>query len=238
MSDPVEVVDDLTATVTTGKLQFTVRNPPYLPGSVSVFRNGMLQDASWWTEDDPTLGTVTLFEPILLREEEDHAIHIAYETYQQVYVDPYAPVHISKLKLGDVLRIAMRAGRHLEPVVNKKKQNQLLVMKTKREGCRKVSGRAAKGFSRTVFFGYLTLNDSVNGEMHLQVEGRDRIRRDHLLATVRYSDILSIRKYVTPSVPHNTSKVGGGPRAERHPGVEAKGVRDAPGFMKLVRVFY
>ena len=237
MPSPIEVVDDLTVTATTGKLQYTVRKPPYLAGSVSVFRNGLLQDPAFFTEDDPEAGTITLCEPILIRDNDDHSVHVAYGTFQPVFVDLTAPIHISQLKLGNVLRIAMRAGRHLEPVV-RKGQNQLLAMKSRKERSIKTSGRVARNFARTTFLGYLTANDPVLGELQLQVEGRDRIRRRHLAATVRYSDILSIRKYITPSKPHTNSPVGGGQRAVRRPGANALGVLDAPGFMNLVRVVF
>lgn len=232
MGKPNEIWEDLSNTIKDGKVVYTVRKPPYLAGSVYVWRNGMLQDADFHTELDPTTGTVELCEALWARDELDTGLHISYLTYEPSYVDPNAPVHISSIKQGDVVRIATRPGRHLNPIIQPKTKQFLLLP----GGVHNRKSRAARNFSRTVFLGYVTQNDTTSGIMTLQVE--DRPNRDHKQAILNYSDIQHIQKYVTPSVSHTSTSIGGGRAPQKRPGVVAKGVFDYPGFMNLVRVFF
>jgi hypothetical protein len=243
MPQAVEIFDDLTPTVQPTKLIYTVRKPPYVAGTVSVFRNGMLQDPTFFTELDPAAGTVELAEPILLRDQEDHNLTIAYCTFEAPFVDPEAPRHISQLRPGDVVRIAMKAGRHLDPVVRPKtKQVELLPAPSsrgRRTSCRRNTGASAKNFSRTVFFGFITQNDPVSGQLRCQTEHRSRTQRDHVNALVPYKDIRTIRVYVTPSKPDITPVVVSGARnAVRRPGALGRGTEAHKGFLNLVRVFF
>ena len=238
MANPNEVFEDLTAQATDTNTTFTVSKTPYVAGTVSVWRNGLLQDPDFFVETDPTNGVIDVCEPILVREEEDHGIIVSYCTFEDVFVDPEAPVHISKLTPGNVVRIAMKAGRHLEPVFfHKNKQTKLLPG-------RSPSGKSlrAKNYSRTVFLGFITNNDSVGGKLTLQVEDRHGNPgcRVHMEACVPYRDILVIRKFITPGRRSDVGDVpiGGGPRAARRPGVVAKGFFDTKGFLNLVKVFF
>ena len=235
MACPNEIWEDLTPTVVSGKTVYTVRKPPYIAGTVSVWRNGMLQDADFHVETDPALGTITLCEDILDTEDEDHSLHVSYQTFEPAYVNPEAPVHVSRLFQGDVVRIAMKAGRHLEPVLMpREKQVKLL------PGRASAGGRSlrAKNYSRTTFLGFITQNDSINGTLVLQVEDRGG-RRKHLQAIVPYKDILVIRKFITPGDKGiDDVPIGGGGNAIRRPGVIAKGWERNHGFMKLVRVYF
>jgi len=140
-----------------------------------------------------------------------------------VVVDVVIPkfFHITDIVSGDVLRVAMKAGRHLEPRLRGRNQTALL------------PGRAphgkslrAKSFSRTTFLAYVTVNDSVNGKIYAQVE--DRGRKAHLAAEIPYKDILVVQKYITPSKAPYSDET----RAQS----SALGVKDHKGFMNLIPV--
>lgn len=145
-------------------------------------------------------------------------------------------IHITEIVPGDVLRIAMKPGRHLEPVLSPRgSQHRLL------PGRASANGRSlqAKSFSRTVYLGYVTQNDTINGVLALQIENRGQ-RREHLAATVPYKDIKIIQKFITPTK-HMGAKIvplSGAKNAIRRPGAIAKGVLDPKGFMNLVRVYF
>lgn len=235
MATPNEVFDDVTAQATNVNTTFKISKPPYELGSVKVFRNGLLQDPDFFTETDPANGLVEVCEPIEVSPDDDHNITIAYCTFVPIFVDPEIPVHISQLAPGNVVRIAMKPGRHLEPILMPKTKQMRL------QPGRAPHGRSlrAKGYSRTVFLGLITQNDFVSGKLTLQVEDR-QFCRTHLEALVPYKDILVIRKYITPGEGSNTptNTIGGGPRAGKRPGVVAKGAFDPSGFMKLIKVFF
>jgi len=248
MPDPFEIVDDLTSSLLgplplppvspPGIVQvLTVRKPPYLAGTVSVYRNGMLQHPDFFAELDATQGTVGLCEEILIREDEDdHSVSVVYLTFQEPFVDPERPVHISKVVPGDVLRIAMKAGRHLEPVVRRKTKQMEL------HPGRQVSGKSlrAKAFSRTVFLGRVTQNDLQGGQLTLETQHRSNWSRNVVTAFVPFRDIQVVRKYITPGPAGVDSRIpiSAARNARRRPGIIAKGLFDARGFMKLVRVFF
>ena len=228
MADPIEAVDDQSPYVDLTKTTYSVFHRPYLPGTVHVYVNGLLQDDSWVTELDPVAGTIELAEPVLERAEDDHSLHIAYLTYAELYVDPEAPIHITQLAPGDVVRIAMKAGWHLKPTVVARWQEPQLVPMEKR--------RVARGADRTVFFCYITTNDRTNGVLYGQVEDRGA-PRTHLSATVPYSAIKVIERYVTPGHLSNaTVTVGGGPGAIRRPGIFGRNFQAPTGARKLIRV--
>ena len=235
MPCPVEIFEDLTPTVLSGKTVYTVRKGPYLSGTVNTWRNGMLQDSDFHVETDPSAGTITLCEEILVTTDDDHSLHVSYHTFELPFVDPKKPVHISRLGQGDVVRIAMKAGRHLEPVLMPRgKQVRLLPGRARAQG----RSLRALGYSRTTFLGFITQNDPVGGNLTLQVEHRGG-RREHLQAFVPYKDICVIRKYVTPGRRDvDDVQIGGGGSAIRRPGIDGKGFDRASGFMTLVRVFF
>ena len=142
------------------------------------------------------------------------------------------PIHITQLVPGDAVRIALKAGRHLEPVLRGKQQT---VYMTGRNGKKSLR---AKPFSRTVALGFITENNSEAGVMTLQVEDRGKPRR-HFQAIIPYKDMLVIRKYVTPSERDvKDVPIGGGGNAIRRPGIVGKGFDRASGFMKLIRVTF
>lgn len=228
MPDPVEIVDDQTPHVTTTKTVYTVYKPPYLSGSVYVYVNGMLQDESWVTELDPTTGTVELDQPVLERAADDHSLHIAYLTFEAPYVDPEDPIHITQLAQGDIVRIAMKAGRHLMPVHRPRSQQVRLVPVEKRQ--------RARTYARTEFYCHVMQNDRLNGVLYGQVERRGPPRH-HAEAVVPYADIKVIERFITPGRPRMKDvEIGGGPRAVRRPGIVGRGFYDNPGFRKLIRV--
>lgn len=139
-------------------------------------------------------------------------------------------ISVQDIKSGDVLRISMKPGLHLEPKVAANRQNELRVGRQP-HGQR----RASRGFSRTVFLGRVVFNDLSLGRFRLQVQDRDP--RNHFLALVPFAAINKAELYRTPGEPGVPDvEVGAGPRAQRHVGVQALGLRDAQGFMNLVPV--
>ena len=92
----------------------------YVPGSVSYYLNGLLQQPTGvrgWTETNPTLGLVTLNEAPLPGD----GVQFAYTTNEVVYVNPDKPVHVSKLNPGDQVDVVLKPGRHLVQLVRKGK---------------------------------------------------------------------------------------------------------------------
>ena len=236
MPERNRIIEDVTNKITTGKLIYTVNKPPYFEDSVSVYVNGLLQDPTFFTELDPVAGTVSIDEPVLIRDEEDYSLHIIYSTKQEIFIDPKDPVHISQLIAGDVVRISFRPGRHLEPKLQPRSKNVILEPGGSTFGKR----RSARGYSRTVVLGLITSNDSVTGTLRLQVDEKSRSRcAPPTPAVVPYATILRIQKYITPSEPDiDIATVGGGPRTQRRPGVRAFGFSDHRGRMNLVKVFF
>jgi hypothetical protein len=228
MPAPVEAVDDQSAQVTLTKTVYTVFKAPYVAGSVHVYVNGMLQDESWVTEIDPAAGTIEVDQPVLLRAADDHSLHIAYLTFQPIYVDPEDPIHITELVQGDIVRIAMKAGRHLVPKFTARTRQVQLVPVAKKQ--------RARNFARTEFYCHIMQNDRFTGTLYGQVERRGPPRH-HAAATVPYKDIRVIERFITPGRPKiDPAVTGGGPGAARRPGVHAKGFLDPQGLRKLIRV--
>lgn len=235
MAAPNEIFEDLTDQVTDTQTIFKVTKAPYVPGTLNVWSEGILQSSDFATEIDPTLGLFQIDEPILIRDPDDHGLIVSYGTFEPVFIEPDTPVHISQLKFGETVRIAMKPGRHLEPVLRPKdKQIRLIPGRTG-------SGKSlrARNYSRTVFLGFITLNDSVSGKLILQVRDR-QYSRNHLEAHIPYKDILVIRKFITPGEASDVDDVviGAGGDAIRRPGVIAKGFGSPKGFLKLVKVFF
>jgi len=200
----------------------------YVAGTVRVFVNGLLQTIDQVFELDAVERLVGIGEDPLTDAGADASLHVGYSTTEVVVLNPDAPVHISQVREGDVLRISMRAGRHLEPVVQPRGKQALLVARGK--------SRVAKNFSRTVFFGFVTGNAPQVGRLSLQVPHRSQWSRDNYAATVYYADILHVQKFITPTREPRPVPIGGGPRAVRHPGVIAKGVLDSTGLARYVQV--
>lgn len=238
MAEAVEVFDDLSAALLVPTLPIPPSPPGivrvvkttkvYAAGTVRVFINGFLQTLDGVFEIDPGERLVGLGEDPLEDAGHDASVHVAYLTFEPVFIDPGAPVHIAQLREGDVLRIAMRAGRHLEPVVSPRGRQPRLIARER--------SRAARNSSRTVFMGFVTGNAPTTGTLSLQVPHRANASREHYAATVNYVDILTVQKFITPTREPRPVPVGGGPRAVRHPGVIAKGVLDSPGFPRLIQV--
>lgn len=228
MAGPYEIVDDLTAFIDGSTSIFRIRKPPYVPGSVSVFLDSLLQRDDYFTELNPVTGEVQLSVAPVQRVPPDAGLHISYLTWVVPYVDPQAPVHISQLKDGDVVRIAMKAGRHLEPIpMRKGLQHRLEPVRV---------GRMARGHSQTVFLGNITSNNRTQGVLEMQVHYRSW-GQTLFHATVPYKDIKVIQKYITPAIRQTRRiEVGGGPNAIRRPGILAKGFYDSAGFMNLIQV--
>jgi hypothetical protein len=236
MPGPAEVVDDLTVALSSPSLPipptppgmvFVVRvRKRYIPGSVRAFINGILIGLTGVFELDVAEKLVGISEDPRLDADRDASLHISYLTFDPVFVNPDTPVHISQVSVGDVLRIAMKAGRQLEPRPSRRGAQHRLVSPA--------ISRVARNTARTVFHGYVTGNDPQHGVLNLQVAQRETMR-DHFAALVNYGDILRVQKFITPAKVRSVP-VGGGPRAVRHPGVQALGV-DAPrGFQRLVQV--
>jgi len=146
-----------------------------------------------------------------------------------------APVHISKIQPGDVLRLAMKAGHHLMPVPSPKGQQPRLQ--------RTSVARATPPFGRVTFHAFVTANDPSTGTLSLQVGHPTRANRTLYAATVYYKDIGVVQKYITPAKEPRPVPISGGPDAIRRPGAQAFGLPGvgvpggaAPGFARLIRV--
>lgn len=243
MADPVEIVDDVTQFLSLPPLpippvpagiQLVFRvTKKYVPGTVRIYVNGLLQAIDCLHELDPVerLVGVAADVPIDSNVEGDSSLHAAYLTFDPIAFNPDAPIHISQVVLGDVLRIAMRPGRHLEPVVSRRGMQHRLLARTR--------SRAAKNVSRTTILGLVTNNDRQLGVLSLQVSDPSHAYRNSLAAQVAYKDIQHIQKFITPAKEPRPVAVGGGPRARRTPGTLAKGVlgfNAFPGYARFIQV--
>jgi hypothetical protein len=210
--NPGEVVEVPAGAVDGANFTFTTSRP-YIAGSVSVYLNGLLMSRDSWQELPSPSSTVTLLAAPLAAD----VVQVSYldASYRPLYEDPRRIIHISELKQADVVRIAMKAGHHLNPSSTVEGLKLTVVPKE----------RAAKSFSRTVFLGYIMQNLPIQGKLILDVDGRTKY--EHYTATVPYVCIANIQRYTTPGdwIPDQGSR----------PGSHALGtVR--PGFMKLVAV--
>lgn len=138
-----------------------------------------------------------------------------------------ATIHITAIVPGDVLHIALKAGHHLEPGAPPRRGEQARLSPV-------VRPRVARNFSRTNIDGLVTTNNPQTGVITMQVTRRG----DNALATsLRYKDILRASKVIAKAVPR-LIPVGGGPRAVRHPGVQALGVKMTIDRPHLLRVYF
>lgn len=101
-------------------------------------------------------------------------------------------VHITNIMAGDTLRIATKAGRHLEPHLRGKKTPVL-------KPGRAPTGRSlrAKAFSRTVVMFRVLQNDTQTGKLTGYVQGRKRSEINE--AELFYTDIKNVQKYISPN---------------------------------------
>lgn len=203
----------------------------YIPSSVNIFINGLLQTHDSFVEADPLHGNIYVTnDTFSTSPNSDHNLVVSYNTEEIVYVDPYAPVHISKLKGGDVVRVAMKAGMHLNPVPVRKGEQ----LKYESQKYR----HSAKNHSITVTLGWVANNDPVHGILHLQIDNHSYTSGIICNAILQYAHIKIIQKYVTPSKRDvKNIQTSSAHNAYRRPGALAKGVLDAKGFMHLVQVF-
>lgn len=228
VAGPFEHIDDVTKFVDGATNVFTVLRPPYIPGTVRVFINGKLTcstDDDGWNELDPNLGTVQLKETPLI--DSGHAfqtkdtVHVLYQSFVAPFPDRTIPKHIIELRAGDIVKIAMRAGYHINPIPTANGPPR---------GRSPRKGESADGFSRTVFFGYITKNTPVNGFLDLAIQKRRNTPREHLDGRVLYKNILYI--YITLSDVQpliETAPIS-------HPGAIAKGTLRRPRAPTLIRV--
>ena len=93
-----------------------------------------------------------------------------------------ANIHIKDIVPGNVLRVALRAGKHLNPTHDRR-----LVVGRK---------RAAKNTSRTVMLAYVITNDSAAGLLTASVQGRKKT--NYFTATIPYNAILYAQRQITP----------------------------------------
>lgn len=227
----LEVFEDVKDRVSTFPVITLTKS--YIPNSVNLFINGLLQTTDSFTETDPSHGKVTVTnDTFVVSPNNDHNLVVSYLTEELVIVNPYAPVHISKLKVGDVVRVAMKAGMHLNPVPPVRKGEPPGLESSTRN-------RSAQNFSITVLLGWVTNNDSRNGILTVQTDQRSRSSSQLFNAVIQYSHIKIIRKYVTPTrkLTRNVP-VSAASNAYRRPGALARGVLDSKGMMDLVKVFF
>lgn len=159
-----------------------------------------------------------------------------------------APIHITSVTPGMVLRIAMKPGRHLDPVVGRttiyrsatiRRQQGVVfpepptvdgLTKMQTAVKRKRTGNRARGFSRTTFMAYVSANDPVNGILNVYLESRAYMRRPGFQAVIAYSDMLYVQRAIHRLTPR--------PEAGSRPGSIAFGSTSDFGFQKLVPVYF
>ena len=116
-------------------------------------------------------------------------------------------MHISQLKQGDQLRIALKAGHGVEPG-----HNGVYQTPPKR--------RSARGFTRMTFYAFMQANDPVNGQMTVSLqETNPAIQPSSYTAVINYSDILVLQQIV----PQGRPVVETAPKT--HPGAQALGTK-------------
>jgi len=203
LPNPIELIEDHTISVDGVRTTFVVRFPPYLPGTVHVFVNGILCQDTAFVETDPSAGVVALVDP----PSDESSLDIRYLTFE----DPTPPivVHITDLKPGDVVRIAMKPGWHLLPKILPNKQKVLEPNDRSRS--------ARKGGHRTVIVGRVVQNLPQQG--YLLVDDNRGQASDVYRATVIYDHILIIQRYIPDLRPeHETAP-------KSHPGTVALGTK-------------
>lgn len=231
MSKVYEYVDDVTVSVTGAKDVFAVLKPPYLVGSVRVYINGLLKrrgDTDGWIEENSVLGTVRLKETPDLRTghpiEERDVVHIRYLSYEPPVEDPNDPIHITQLQRGDVVRIAMKPGYHINLSTNTKAYPRWTSPS---------KGQNVEGFSRTVFFANIRNNDPIKGQLIATVQNRTNRRDPNFDGLILYKNIQHIYRTVPGGVEFlETAPIG-------KPGTIALGsLRISHQGPKLVKVLF
>ena len=190
MADAIEIIDDFTELVDGVITQFTVTLPPYLPGSVHLYIDGLLCPDDTFTETDPVAGVVTLAAPprVYTHPIDKTSVHIVYNTFNDP--DPPIVIHITELTPKDFVRIAMKPGRHLIPKRLPNGTNTLIA---------DTRNRAARGSHRTTIIGRVNQNLPTQGYMTVQTSKART--KEHFLATVQYADIQSIQRYISARSP-------------------------------------
>ncbi len=157
-----------------------------------------------------------------------------------------APLHITEVTSGMVLRISMKAGRHLDPIQARTFTYQTATIRRQRgepfpepppafggmtrmraATKRKRTGNRARAFSRTVFMAYVVVNDTENGVLTVNIEDRTRNKKS-VPAIIAYSDMLRVQRAIHQLILR--------PEAGSRPGSVALGSRSDFGFQKLVPV--
>lgn len=115
-------------------------------------------------------------------------------------------LHVSKLRNGDQLRIALKAGCGIEP-----DHKGLFQTPTKH--------RAARGYTRHTFYAYLQSNDPQSGTMTVTIQDMVTALNRSYTAVIQYTDILVLQQVV----PYGRAVVETAPAS--HPGAQALGTR-------------
>lgn len=121
------------------------------------------------------------------------------------------PVHVSKLRSGDQLRIALKAGHGIEPSHRGHYQSP-------------AKARRALGYTRTTFYAYMQSNNPTDGTMEVTIQDMVVATGQSYSATVKYSDILVLQQVV----PYGRPVVETAPKT--HPGAQALGTKMAQLF--------
>jgi hypothetical protein len=115
-------------------------------------------------------------------------------------------VHISKLRNGDQLRIALKAGHGINP------DHQGIFQPPNKQ-------RSARGYTRTTFYAYLQSNDPVAGKMVVTIQDMVTALGRSYTANIEYSSILILQQVV----PYGRPVVETAPVS--HPGAKALGTK-------------
>lgn len=182
---------------------------PYVPGSLTAYLNGLLQERTsptGWVETNPTTGDVTLsFAP---QELDDIQFGYLDATGAPLFVDPFAPRHITKIKPDDILRVSMRAGKQLDVL----RQDGPYHMATP------IKAQRARGYSKTIFICVVVENDVTNSTLTVDFTdtGNSQI---HYIAKFKYSDMLRCQLYFAGALPMVETSI------TVHPGSKALGTK-------------
>lgn len=114
-------------------------------------------------------------------------------------------VHVTELRPGDQLRVAMKAGYHIE-------QDHTGYATSPRKGTK------ASGFARTVFFAFVVANDPQAGQMVVNVQ-ETQAHRPPYSATLLYKNIRFLEYVVQPGWPLVETAPA------QHPGAKALGTK-------------
>lgn len=116
------------------------------------------------------------------------------------------PIHVSKLKAGDQVKISLKAGYGVEA------DSATGLMSSPKKG------RRALGYTRTTFYGWLMSNDPSHGTMTVSLQ--DMVfPHTNIVATVLYKNILHLQQVVPQGRPvvETATKI--------HPGSQALGTK-------------